>query len=116
MVALPIGAVASNGNAGRVVSFTAQPEIRSAHSVGASKGTVAALLRQGYGFHGGTPVPVARTHYCGHCGRYVEGIRVHRHAVLHAALTLLTCGLWLPVWAVANWRSAIRCPSCRSDI
>ena len=52
---------------------------------------------------------------CPKCGQIVS-VKVRRpNHVLHAVMTLLTLGLWLPIWALAGLESLfhqgrVKCP------
>lgn len=56
--------------------------------------------------------------FCGHCEQQRLFVKERTNHVLHALLSLLGCGLWLPVWAVIgflNSRAPYRCSMCGSD-
>lgn len=57
-----------------------------------------------------------RSEYCDNCKRYVVVVPRYRvnHA-LHLALAILTCGVWIVIWALQVIDCAIRgsaCPHC----
>lgn len=54
--------------------------------------------------------------FCDYCDRYVLAAGEPFHASLHVLLTLLTCGLWMPVglWLALNHK--YRCQRCGKQL
>lgn len=53
--------------------------------------------------------------YCVHCRDYVMVKQDSANHVLHAVLSLMTCGLWLIIWALSCVRfGGWRCTRCGS--
>lgn len=52
--------------------------------------------------------------YCRSCDQRVLGVASTPNHVLHLLLTLITVGLWLPVWLLIALFSdqSFRCPQC----
>ena len=53
--------------------------------------------------------------YCQNCGRWVLGARQKCNHMAHALVSLFLCGLWLPVWVIADEMAkagAFRCQVC----
>lgn len=52
--------------------------------------------------------------YCHHCGRTVLAVANTPSHVLHLLLSVVTAGLWIPVWIVIALAtdSRGRCPDC----
>jgi hypothetical protein len=58
-----------------------------------------------------------KSRYCGYCDRMRLSERQEPNNLLHFVLTVLTCGLWLPVWFVlAVVTPAYRCQRCGSKV
>lgn len=51
--------------------------------------------------------------YCPECGRYVFAEAQTTNAMLHVIACILTCGAWLPIWALVFLctDSRYRCPN-----
>lgn len=57
-------------------------------------------------------MPIVAERYCSRCRRNVLAERRSPNHVLHAILTLLFCGLWLPIWILAALNQPYHCPRC----
>ena len=56
--------------------------------------------------------------YCKHCGKQVLVRRASTNHVLHLLLSIVTCGVWLPIWilgALCNQTIKWRCTHCGSQ-
>ena len=54
--------------------------------------------------------------WCDHCEQEVLGVRQSCNHILHAAVTLFLCGLWIPVWLIASFRTEpFRCQTCGGE-
>lgn len=57
-----------------------------------------------------------KSNFCSQCQKPTLWARPGTNHVLHVLLSLVTCGLWLPVWMWASVRiGGWRCQSCGSD-
>lgn len=55
--------------------------------------------------------------YCKNCGKKVRIERPSTSHVLHLILSVLTCGLWIPIWILCSIRiGGWRCVSCGSIV
>lgn len=55
--------------------------------------------------------------FCDNCGRQVSIERQSVNHILHLLLSVLTCGLWLLVWASkSSEKKAWRCTSCGKEL
>lgn len=54
-------------------------------------------------------MPLERSGYCSRCRRHVLARERQFNTKLHAALSVLTCFLWLPVAALAGIVHALDC-------
>lgn len=50
--------------------------------------------------------------YCATCQRKTPHIKTTLSNVLHLLLTIVTVGLWLPVWIILGIRSGTARPAC----
>lgn len=59
-------------------------------------------------------MPTEETMYkCRRCGRLTKHLEKKPSHVLHLLLTVLTVGLWIPVWAVLSAsRGGAQCSEC----
>lgn len=55
---------------------------------------------------------MARSRWCGTCRRQVLAQYQYPNFVLHALLTVATCGLWFPVLFIKSSQSRYNCPMC----
>ena len=54
--------------------------------------------------------------YCPHCGQQRLFVRQGVNHLVHAIVTLLLCGLWLPIWIIAACSfNPWRCSVCGND-
>lgn len=57
------------------------------------------------------------TAYCKHCDDNVKTIRKTPSHLFHLIMSVLTCGVWLLVWAsVASEKETWRCSQCGSEL
>lgn len=56
--------------------------------------------------------------YCPHCDRRVLALGTKANHVLHLLLSLVSCGLWLPVWLIvaAATSGNYRCARCGTGV
>lgn len=57
-----------------------------------------------------------RSRYCHYCDEMSLAERQQLNIPLHLLLTLLTCGLWLPVFIILNTVGTYRCQRCGSKV
>jgi len=60
-----------------------------------------------------------RSGLCGYCQRPVLGRREGVNHVLHAIISIFSCGLWLLVWAiiaVTSGSAEYACPTCGGKV
>lgn len=57
-------------------------------------------------------MPMISSRYCPRCEQYVAAIRNSPNHVLHGIMTLLVCGIWLPVWILCAIGQSYHCPEC----
>lgn len=50
--------------------------------------------------------------YCPTCERMVLALKDRTNHILHLLMSVVTVGLWLPVWLIAGIRSDHRKPLC----
>lgn len=58
---------------------------------------------------------VEQSGFCDYCKRPVLGRRDGVNHVLHAIISIFSCGLWLIVWLIfvlADSRNEYACPTC----
>lgn len=58
-------------------------------------------------------MPVKRM-YCGECESFVRADSPSSSHVLHLLLSLISCGIWIPIWMLASSASDFRCSQCGS--
>lgn len=57
-------------------------------------------------------MPIIADKYCSRCRKHVPAVRKSPNHVLHAIMTLLVCGLWIPIWILAALNQTYHCPNC----
>lgn len=53
--------------------------------------------------------------YCNDCNRLVRAERIGTERIVHLVLSIITFGLWLPLWGVATTLAMLngfQCPNC----
>jgi len=57
--------------------------------------------------------------FCSTCDKKVRAEKEIRYGAKHAIATILTCGLWLPVWLVIDIKQRSKpyeCPICGTQL
>jgi rRNA maturation endonuclease Nob1 len=62
---------------------------------------------------------IEETGYCDRCGKQVLGRREGVNHILHALISIFSCGAWVVVWAILTLTTQgapALCPACGSAV
>lgn len=57
-----------------------------------------------------------RSRYCRYCGRKTMALIENPAHIVHAGLTVLSCGLWFPIYLLLMMIGTWKCSRCGSKV